>query len=204
MLTNQRLLAYRPDRAAQSKLAPPILDWQLRLAKDEPAPLHVNVVELLDGWLVLLFYSEAREFDGFESLTSPWEQLVHIDTAGKSTVVGERRDIRGQHVSFVGPVMVPVASWWVSPPFYALAHLPDLLETGLTHRPRFEPLPRVALFYPLTAVLMLISVVAGYGWLRGTQVGAPRRILWLVSCGLLGVPALLSLICLEPRNAPCR
>ncbi len=204
MLTNQHLLAYRADRAAQSKYAPLILDWQLPLAKDEPAPLQVDVVELLDGWLVSLFYSDAREFDGFQSLTSPWEQLVHIDSAGKSTVVGERRDIRGQHFSFVGPVMVPVASWWVSPPLYAMAHLPDLLDTGLAHPPRFEPWPRVALFYLLTSVLMLISLATGFVWLRGTQVGTPRRLLWLVSCGLIGVPALLSLICLEPRNAPCR
>jgi hypothetical protein len=199
-MTNQRLLAFRPDRAAQSTFAPLILDWQLPLVKSEPAPLHVDVVELLDGWLVSLFYSDDREFDGFESLTSPWEQLVFIDADGKSTVVGERRNIRGQHVSFVGPVAVPVVSWWVSPPLYALMHLPDLLDTGLTQPPRFELFPQVPLFYPLTFALMLSSLAAGYGWLRGTNVGVSRRILWLLCCALLGVPALLSLICLEPRK----
>ena len=173
------------------------------MAEDEPAPLHVDIVELLDGWQVSLFYSDAREFDGFESLSSPWEQVVYIDTDGQATVVAERRDIRNHQVSFVGSVSVPVASWWVSPPLYALAHLPDLLDTGLTQPPRFEPLPKVPLFYPLALALMLVSLVAGYVWLRGTQVGTSRRILWLVSCALLGVPALLSLICLEPRKTPC-
>ena len=204
LLTNQRLLAYRPDREALSAFAPPKLDWQLPLAEAEPAPLRVDIVELLDGWLVSLFYSDAREFDGFESLTSPWEQVVYVDADGQATVVGERRNIRGQHVSFGGTVAAPVASWWVSPPLYALAHMPDLLETGLAQPPRFEPLPRVPLFYPLTLALMLGSLAAGYGWLRNTQVGTSRRRLWLVSCALLGIPAFLSLICLEPRRTPCR
>ena len=203
LLTNQRLLAYRKDREALSAFAPPKLDWQLPLADSEPAPLHVDIVELLDGWLVSLFYSDAREFDGFASLTSPWEQVVYVDANGQATVVGERRNIRGKHVSFVGSVTVPVASWWVSPPLYALAHLPDLLDTGLTHPPRFEPLPKVPLFYPLALTLMLISVVAGYGWLRGAKVSHSRRSLWLVSCALLGIPAFLSLICLEPRGTRC-
>ena len=202
LLTNRRVLAYRPDREALSPFAPPKLDWQLPLAEGEPVPLGVSVVELLDGWLVSLFYSYAREFDGFESLTSPWQQVVYVDADGQAKVVGERRDIHDYHVSFTGSVAVPVASWWVSPPLYALAHVPDLLETGQTQPPCFEPLPKVALFYPLTLSLMLVSLAAGYVWLRGTQVGASRRRLWLVSCALLGIPAFLSLICLEPRGTP--
>lgn len=201
LLTNRRVLAYRPDREAQSPFAPPKLDWQLPLAEGEPVPLGVNVVELLDGWLVSLFYSDAREFDGFESLTSPWQQVVYVDADGQAQVVGERRGIHDYQLSFTGSVAVPVVSWWVSPPLYALAHVPDLLETGQTQPPRFEPLPKVALFYPLTLSLMLVSLAAGYAWLRGTQVGRFRRRLWLTSCALLGLPAFLSLICLEPRGA---
>jgi hypothetical protein len=201
LLTNRRVLAYRPDR--ESAFAPPKLDWQLPLAEGEPAPM-VDVFELLDGWLVSLFYFDGREFDGFESLIHPWQQVVFIDADGRATVVGERHDIRGHHVSLGDSVIVPVASWWVSPPLYALAHVPDgLLDTGLTQPPRFELLPKVPLFYPLTLALMLISLAAGYAWLRGTQVGTSRRCLWLVSCALLGVPAFLSLICLEPRKTPC-
>jgi hypothetical protein len=198
--TNRRLLVYRPDRDALSPFAPPKLDWQLPLAQNAPAPLGISVVELLDGWLVSLFYSDAREFDGFEFLTEPWQQVVHVDADGKATPIGERHGIHDYHVSFGDAPAVPVASWWVSPPLYALAHVPDLLDTGLTHPPRFEPLPRVPLFYPLALTLMLLSLGAAYAWLRGTQVGASRRRLWLASCGLLGVPAFLSLICLEPRG----
>ena len=203
LLTNRRLLVYRPDREALSPFAPPKLDWQLPLAKDEPAPLSVSVVELLDGWLVSLFYADAREFDSFESLTSPWQQVVYVDADGRSAVIGERHDIHDFHVTATGSVAVPVASWWVSPPLYVLAHVPDVLNTGLTQPPRFDPMPRVPLFYALALALMLVSLAAGYYWLRGTQVRPSRRRLWLVSCALLGIPAYLSLICLEPRKTAC-
>jgi hypothetical protein len=199
LLTSKRLLAYRPDRESLSRFAPPKLDWQLPLARGDHAPM-VTVFELLDGWLVSLHYFDAREFAGFESLFEPWQQVVHIDIDGKATVVGERRNIRGSSADLGGSTAVPLASWWVSPPLYALAHVPDVLNTGLTQPPRFELLPRVPLFYVLTLVLMLGSVVAAYLWLRGTRAGASRRRLWLASCALLGVPAFLSLICLEPRG----
>src|SRR5687767_2370835 len=65
VLTNRRLLVYRADREALSAFAPPKLDWQLPLAKGEPPPATVDIAELLDGWLVFLFYFDAREFDGF-------------------------------------------------------------------------------------------------------------------------------------------
>jgi hypothetical protein len=200
LLTNKRLLVYRPDREALSSFAPPALDWQLPLAPGEAAPLAVSLVELLDGWLVSLFYSDAREFDGFKSFIDPWQQVVHIDTNGASTVIAERRGIHDHSVSFTGSVLVPVASWWLSPALYSVAHVPDLLETGLTQPPRFEPLPRVPMFYVMALALMLVSVAGGHAWLRGTQTTASRRRLWLGSCAVLGLPALLSLMCLEPRR----
>jgi hypothetical protein len=199
LLTNKRLLAYRPDRDALSRFSPPILDWQLQLSADQPPP-HTRVVELLDGWLISTYYFDEREFDGFASLTSPWQQVFFVDAEGKPAVVGERRNIRGHQVSALGPALIPVSSWWVSPPLYALAHLPDaILKTGLTQPPRFVALPAVPLFHVITLVLMLASIVAGYFWLRGTRVRASRRNLWLASCAVLGVPAFLSLVCLEPR-----
>ncbi len=38
-------------------------------------------------------------------------------------------------------------------------------------------------------------------YMRNTRMAASRRRLWLVSCALLGLPAFLSLVCLEPRRA---
>ncbi len=200
--TNKRLLAYRSDPQSLSRYAPPQLDWQLPLSQREAAPT-VLVAELLDGWLVSLYYFDEMEFDGFRFLTKPWQQVVYLDADGKATVVGERRDIGDHNVSLGNSSAIPIASWWVSPPLYALAHAPDLLDTGLTQPPRFDPLPDVPRFYVLTLTLMLLSLGAGYAWLRGTQVRASRRTLWLVCCAVLGLPAFLSLICLEPRKIAC-
>jgi hypothetical protein len=200
--TNKRVLAYRQDRDALSPFAPLKLDWEIPVAPGEQTPRSVSVVELLDGWLVSSFYADSREFDGFESLIDPWQQVVYVDADGKATVVGERRNIHDHSVSFGSVPAVPVASWWVSPPLYALAHVPDLLDTGLTQPARFEPLPRIPLLQILAVSLMLLSLGAGYLWLRGSKVAPSRRRIWLASCALLGVPAFLSLVCLEPRGGP--
>ena len=200
--TNKRVLAYRENRETLSRFAPPILDWQLALDQDEFAPM-VNVFELLDGWLVSLHYFDSRELASFESLNKPWQQVVYIDAAGQSAVVGERSGVRGSNVSLGGSTSVPVSSWWVSPPLYALAHTPDLLDTGLTQPPHFMPLPRIPLFQALAVALMILSLASAHWWLRGTRASASRRGLWLVSCALIGFPAFLSLVCLEPRQAAC-
>jgi hypothetical protein len=202
LLTNRRVLAYRPDGDALSTFAPPKLDWAIALPEAQQAPISVEVADLLDGWLVSLYYFDAMEFDGFPSFIDPWQQVVHVDPDGKTAVIGERRNIRDHQVSIGQSTAIPLASWWVSPPLYALAHAPDLLNTGLTQPPRFELLPDVPQMHLLAVALMLASLVAGYVWLRGTQARPARRRLWLASCALLGVPALLSMMCLEPRVRP--
>jgi hypothetical protein len=179
-----------------------VLDWEVAIPETYPAPT-VLVAELLDGWLVSLFFLDRREFDGFEFLASPWQQVVHIDADGKATVVGERRNLRDHQVTLGGKSAFPLASWWVSPPLYMLAHAPDVLDTGVTQPSPVYFLPRVPLFYGLALVLMLASVGAGYFWLRNTKVNKSRRGLWLASCAVLGAPAFLSMICLEPRTPNC-
>ncbi len=126
LLTNKYLIASRPDSNVTSRFAPLNRAWQVPLAADEPAPVSISVVELPDGWLVSMFHSDERELDGFEGLARQWQQVVHVDLAGRPTVVAERRDIRDFHIS-TGSSPVPIASWWVSPALYALAHAPDLL-----------------------------------------------------------------------------
>ena len=203
ILTNKRVLAYRRDQTALSTFAPPTLDWDLPIAEDEFAPV-VEIAETLDGWLVSLFYFDTREFNGFESFVEPWQQVVYVDADGGATIVGERRNIRDHNVTFGASETVPVASWWLSPVLYAVSHLPDLMDTGLTQPPRFHLLPDVPLFYSLALALIVISIIAAYAWLRRSQVNVSRRRFWLASCALIGIPAFLSMICLEPRGTPAR
>jgi hypothetical protein len=202
LLTNRRLLAYRQDASATSPFDPPRLDWEVPFAPGQPVPV-VELAELLDGWLVSLFYDDNRELDGFDSLIHAWQQVVFVDADGRAAVVGGQPDLRDRHVSLgtPSPLSVPLASWWLSPPLYALAHLPDrLLDTGLTQPPRVELLPDIPLFRALALTLLATSVAGAWLWLRRTRAPAGRRNLWLASCAVLGLPALLSLLCLEPRR----
>ncbi|MCI4568069.1 hypothetical protein [Lysobacter sp. CFH 32150] len=204
VLTNKRVLAYRSDWRTSSPDSPPLLDWQLATASDNEQPVTVSVVELLDGWLVSLFYYPGPEFDGFERLVAPWQQVVYVGADGETKVVGERRDLGGVQIVLGGSIAVPKTSWWLSPLLYTLGRWPgSVLDKGLTQPPKLAPLPEVRVFYPVAAALMLLSLALGYWWLRGAPISAARRHLWLASCAALSLPAFLSLMCLEPR-APRR
>ena len=201
-LTNQRVLAYREDRQDVSQFAPLQLDWQLAWTEAGDQPPAVDIVELMDGWLISVFHFAPKELDGFESLVDPWQQVVHIDAMGKVTVVGTRRNLRDHHVTLGGPLLVPKASWWLSPILYTLARWPEsALDKGLTQPQQLAPLPVASIFYPVAAALMLLSFALGWWWLRGVPTTAARRRLWLASCVLMGLPAFFSLVCLERRAA---
>ncbi|MGH8110067.1 MAG: hypothetical protein ACREO1_15270, partial [Arenimonas sp.] len=177
ILTNKRMLAYRPDRRASSPFAAPLLDWQLALDGGGNGPPQVSVAELLDGWLVSFFYFPGQELDGFEGLAAPWQQVVYVDADGSSKVVGERRNIRGANISIGGGPAVPKASWWLSPLLYTLGRWPDsALDKGLTQPRQLAPLTEIRVFYPVALALMLISLGLGYWWLRGAPVNKTRRI----------------------------
>lgn len=198
VLTNRRLLAYRADRQAVSKFAPPQLDWALSLPRG-PAHLEgAEIVELMDGWLVSIVYGDGHRqigFSQFNTVAQPWQQVVFVDDTGAASVVGERQ-IRRDY-----PALYQL-SWWLSPPLHALSEWPEsALDKGLTWPLQPEFLPKAGAFYGLAGVLMLVSFGLGLWWLRGSRLPIARRRVWLTSCALIGLPAFLSLVCLEPRAA---
>lgn len=198
LLTNRRLLAYRSDRSDASPLAPPDLAWEVPLSQRQPV-VDVSMAELLDGWLVSVFYDDRPDYPGFERWRDPWQQVIHVAADGRTTVVGERHGIHDFTVSRGGPALLPPASWWLSPLLYGIARLPDaLLDAGRT-RPPGPWLPALRQLVPIALVLLVLSLLGALAWMRGTRATPARRAFWLASCGLLGVPALLSMVCLEPR-----
>ncbi len=196
VLTNHRLLAYRADRAAASDFAPPILDWELPLPRGAAHLETVHIAELMDGWLASFVYGAGHRqigFNQFNVVTQPWQQVVHVDEDGNAAVMNARA-IRRDY-----PALYET-SWWFSPALHVLAEWPDsALDKGLAWPLELELLPKVPVFYPVAAVLMLLSLALGAWWLRGAKVSPARRRVWLASCALLGLPAFLSLMCLEPR-----
>lgn len=197
VLTNQRLLAYREDRRAASAFAPLLPDWHVDLPRG-PAHLEIaTVLELMDGWLLSFVYGDGIRQIGFNQFSvpvEPWQQVVFIDDEGIATVVNERA-LRRDY-----PALYQVG-WWFSPVLHTLSEWPDsALDKGLTWPLEPEVLPRLPVFYVLAAVLMLLSAALAWWWLRDTHANAMRRRVWLASCAVLGLPAFVSLVLLEPRT----
>jgi hypothetical protein len=168
------------------------------LTQGDERPVAVDVVELLDGWLVSLFHYAGPEYNGFAKLVPHVQEIFYIDAGGTASKVGER-EIRGHTITLGDAPFVPQAAWWLSPALYTFARWPgSVLDTGLARPQRLAAVPQVRMFYPLAAGLMLLSLGLGGWWLRGARAGT-RRGLWLAMCGLLGLPAFLSLVCLVPR-----
>jgi hypothetical protein len=96
--------------------------------------------------------------------------------------------------------------WWFSPALYYLVAMPELLvDTGNIHDAG-DPhgLNQVLVPHPHTirafaVLLLLVSGVLGWQVLRRQPLTPVRRACWLGACLVLGLPALLSLLVLEPR-----
>jgi hypothetical protein len=203
LLTNKRVLAYRPARDATAAFAPPVLDWSLAVS-DGATPVQVSVAQLLDGWLVSAFRYTSSEFAGFESLATQTQAMHLIDDTGRSTPVAMRR-VAEHGITLGGTPAVPKSSWWVSPVLYVFARAPEtLFDEGLTHPVRVDPVPTIRLFYPLAAALLLLSLSLAWWWTRGAGLSASRRRWWLAACALLGLPAFLSMLCIERRAPRCK
>lgn len=197
LLTNQRLMALREDQRAAAKTPPLIPDWELALPKGPQHFEFVSMAELMDGWLVSFVYGNGMRqigFNKFNVVAQPWQQVRFVGADGRATVVGERQ------INTDYPAMER-SDWWLSPPLDVATALPEaLLDKGLTWPMQVTPLPRVPSLYAAALLMLLLSTGTAWWWLRGTRVSRARRGVWFASCLLLGLPALLSLFLLEPRE----
>lgn len=197
VLTDKQLRVYRPDRNSASTYAPWLIDWKMALPKGAQHLVATHLVQLMDGWLVSFLYGDGFRQVGNEQffmLTQPQQQTFFIDEHGRSQRVAERL------LSDDYPALYRV-NWWVSPLLHVLVETPDrLIDKGLAIPLQTVRWPSGVLMPAVAAALMVLSLLGGIYWLRGTPITPRRRRLWLTSCALLGLPALLSLICLQPRG----
>ncbi len=197
VLSNQRLRVYRSDRLAASAFSPPLLDWSVDLPAGPDNFKGFALAELMDGWLLSAAYGDGFRQIGltqFNEIKMPSQKLIFVDGSGRATTVGERLIFRDYPVLYQ-------SDWWFSPPLHWLVGWPEgTLDKGLAWPLQQRVLAGAPLLYPVAALLLLLSFASAWWWLRQTGASLTRRYLWLISCGLLGVPALLSLICLEPRQ----
>jgi hypothetical protein len=157
---------------------------------------HVQAAQVPDGTLATFVYGH-RQADG-----SPASQQVtyFVDRSGRVQEVGRRA------LAHDFPPLFEHRAWWVSPALDALVMLPDLLiddgtvpDYGLE---RFAPLlqPRPAVAWTAALAAALLAGAGAAWWTRRTSVGSTARAAWCLACVLLGVPALLSLMILQPRT----
>ena len=190
LVLSDRAAYFYPGREAMNGLD--LLQPLMRVAM--PGPVgnlsRMDVVELLDGYLVSYTYSWGV-WSG--ELQSPYQQVLRVD--GK----GQAREVARRALSIDIPSIYTNRNTWLSPVLRALClGAQDLFAARDPLRAKPEPMPAPILW--LAGVCCLLSLL-GAVWLTGRQSHSPRgRWFWILLCGVVGLPALASLWLMVPRR----
>jgi hypothetical protein len=156
---------------------------------------RVEAAQVTDGTLVTLLYGHRRN-DGV--IGAPQVTYL-VDGAGQVKEVA-RRELAHDYAE-----LFEHKAWWLSPVLHALVNLPEVLidngtvpDDGVS---RFEPLmrERPAAAWAAAIVAALASGLGAAWWTRRARISVRARAAWCVACVVLGLPALLSLMVLQPR-----
>jgi hypothetical protein len=185
VLTNRRLAVLEPSSATEVPLPQPFGDLE-----------RVDAAQVPDGTLVSLLYGR-RQADGAASA----RQLTYLlDPAGRLEEVARRE------LTHDFPPLFEHRAWWISPVLHALVHAPDLLIDDGTipddGAGRLAPLlgERPAAVWIAALAATLLAGLGAAWWTRRARLGPVAAAAWCLACLLLGVPALLSLVILQPRE----
>ena len=190
VLTNRRLVLLASKGARDAIMA------EVRL----PLPFgdleRVDAAGTADGALVSFVYGY-RQTDGVADAP----QVVYlVDHAGHVQQVARRE------LTHDFPLLFEHKDWWVSPALYALVSLPDaLIDNGTIAddgASRFAQLtrPRPRAVWSAALIACMLSVACAAWWMRRVRTSPRTRLAWCVACLVLGVPGLLSLMVLRPRE----
>ncbi|RNF86329.1 hypothetical protein [Montanilutibacter psychrotolerans] len=152
---------------------------------------RVEMIELLDGYLIsFAFFVESYRPTG----ATPYQHVLRVHEDGRIETAARRA------IAYDNNAFYRYESWWPSPAMYALRMGagslfadPDPLLTHAT-----PPIPRG--MWRLAGVLSLLSLLAAVWLTRNRPLSPTARVGWIAACGLIGVPALLSLWLLFPER----
>ena len=189
MLSNRAAYFY-PGREAMNGLD--LLKPLMRVPM--PGPVgnlsRMDVVELLDGYLVSYTYTWGV-WGG--ELQQPYQQVLRVDGQGHARIIARRA------LSIDLPSTYTNRNFWLSPVLRVIClDAQDLFASPDLLRAKPEPMPTPILW--LAGACCLLSLF-GAVWLSGKQTHSPRgRLGWILLCGVVGLPALVSLWLLYPRR----
>jgi dienelactone hydrolase len=149
---------------------------------------RIDVMELLEGYLVSFTFTR-----GIHNGDGPsYQDLVQVDGAGNVIPVVHRELTTG-----FGPVF-RYQSWYTSVFLFGLQR--QALDLFSAYQPFDEidrqPVPRIA--WIIAGVLMLLSALAALRHSRRLRMSSAGKIAWVLACGILSVPALISLWLIYP------
>ena len=187
VLSDRALYVY-PGREAANTLdeLQPVL--RMPLPADIGKLSSAELIELLDGYLVAFDYSNGA----WSGEAVPYQQVMRIDGRGRVHEVARRM------LSFDLPLAYTTRSWWLSPVLRELClSLQDVLATpNPLAAGEIPPPPRYIVV--LAGVLCVLSLLAAIALTRRRAFTPLARWTWVLVCGVIGVPALVSLWLLFP------
>ena len=189
---SDRALYFYPGREASNTLDP--LQPLLRVPLPGPVGqlMSIDLIELLDGYLLSFTFTNGA----WAGEATPWQQVLRVDGEGGVEPVIRRT------LGFDLPQVYTMRTWWLSPVLREVSLAAQRLfatPNPLDARDIPSPPRHVAM---LAGVLCLLSLL-GAIWLTRRQAHAPlARWSWVVACGVVGVPALVSLWLVFPMREP--
>jgi hypothetical protein len=194
-LTNQRLIAH-PYTLKDTGTGLLPAEWSVALPGPFSDLARVDIADLADGTLLSFDYGGAMS-DGAPRSA---QTVMFVAHDGSATLISQRA------LSHEYPQLYEHRAWWLSPLLDAVTSVPRMvLDKGLV-ADLGEPRHAAELRFPrppqvvLAAVLLcVLSALGAWRWLLPVRLPARVKAGWVAACLLLGLPALLSLMALQPR-----
>lgn len=165
-----------------------------RLRVPVPGPngqlVRVDLIELLDGYLVSFLYG-AGVLDGE---ADAYQQILRVDAEGGVETVARRA------LEPDGPALWRFQGWWPSPLLHSLRGSAEGLFAPpnplVAREPGTRPPGVAATAWGLLVLSLLLAIVL----VRRLPLAPTARWAWVLVCGAVGLPALVSLWLLYPER----